>query len=227
MIDLRGVGMPLAGAVRRNLIRLCLVAAVAWGLHLGFSWARSRLGADEAAETLMPALSIGLLALYAVLIAVPFVPGLEIGLALMAMEGSTIAPWIYLATLCGLTLAFAAGSGLPYAFLQRALADLRLVRACNLLERLEPLDRDARLALLAHGAPTWLEPVTRFRHLMLALLVNVPGNAVLGGGGGILFLAGFSRLFAPLPTIATLAVAVAPVPLLVWSFGVDPTVWLR
>jgi hypothetical protein len=36
----------------------------------------------------------GLLLAYSVLIAAPFVPGIELGLTLMAMEGPWIAPWI-------------------------------------------------------------------------------------------------------------------------------------
>jgi hypothetical protein len=210
------------------LLRLCLIVGLAWCFHLLLGWSRTQLETgSNGLAAMMPALFMGLLLLYALLIALPFVPGIEIGLALMMAEGPQAAPWVYLATLLGLALAFAAGASLPYALLRNWLVDLRLVRICRLLDRLEPLDRDARLALLVDHAPNWLGPLTRFRHLVLALLVNLPGNALLGGGGGILFLAGFSRLFSTLPTIATLAVAVAPVPLLVWSFGIDPTAWLR
>lgn len=46
----------------------------------------------------------------------------------------------------------------------------------------------------------------------IALLVNPPGNTLLGGGG-IARAAGLCRLFALPGPIATLAVAVAPVPL--------------
>ena len=60
--------------------------------------------------------------------------------------------------------------------------------------------------------------VLRHRHLMLALLVNLPGNAVIGGGGGILMLSGLSGLFTLPRLLLTLALAVAPVPLVVWAF---------
>ena len=36
-------------------------------------------------------------------------------------------------------------------------------------------------------------------------------------------MAGFSRMFLPVPTLLTVALAVAPVPLLIWSLGYDPT----
>jgi hypothetical protein len=45
--------------------------------------------------------------------------------------------------------------------------------------------------------------------------VTLPGNTLLGGGGGIALAAGMSGVYR-LPTyVATVAVAVAPVPLLV------------
>ncbi len=215
------------GAVRRSLLRLCFVAGLAWGFHMVFGWSHALVETGGATAELMPAMLIGLLALYALLIALPFVPGVEIGLALLMAEGAQIAPWVYLATLLGLTLAFAVGALIPSAMLQRLLSDLRLTGPRRMLARLEPLDGDARLAALIDAAPRWLGRAARFRYLVLALLVNMPGNALLGGGGGILFLAGFSRLFSPLTTIATLALAVAPVPLLVWGLGIDAAVWLR
>ena len=46
------------------------------------------------------------------------------------------------------------------------------------------------------------------------LPLHIPGNALVGGGGGIALLAGLSGLFAPLPTILAFAVAVSPVPLM-------------
>lgn len=215
------------GALRRTLLRLCLIAGLAWGLRIVFDWSHTWLDGPGATPDVMPVMLVGLLALYALLIALPFVPGVEIGLALLMAEGPGVAPWVYLATLLGLSLAFAAGTLIPTAPLQRALADLHLVRPSRMLARLDPLDGDARLALLTAAAPRRLGPATRFRYLVLALLVNLPGNAVLGGGGGILFLAGFSRLFSPLATFATLALAVAPVPLLVWSLGLDAAAWLH
>ena len=51
--------------------------------------------------------------------------------------------------------------------------------------------------------------------------INVPGNIALGGGGGLLLFAGLSRLFAPLPLLVTLIVAISPVPVAVWFMGYD------
>jgi len=208
------------GAVRRSLLRICLIAGLAWGFHMVFCWSHALVETGGAMAELLPAMFVGLLTLYVLLIALPFVPGVEIGIALLMAEGPPITLWVYLATLLGLTLAFAIGALIPSAMLQRLLSDLRLTRPRRMLERLDPLDGDARLAALIDAAPRWLGRATRFRYLVLALIVNMPGNALLGGGGGILFLAGFSRLFSPISTFATLALAVAPVPLLVWGLGV-------
>lgn len=159
---------------------------------------------------------------YALLIAVPFVPGVEIGLTLMALEGPSIAPFIYLATATGLCLAYAAGEWIPYARLHRLFADMHLTGACRLLDTVAPLGRSQRLDALRARAPRWLRPLaTRFRYVFLALLVNLPGSSLIGGGGGILFTAGLSRLFLPVQTVVTILCAVAPVPLAVWLFGVD------
>ncbi|MEE8444482.1 MAG: hypothetical protein V3S44_03980, partial [Alphaproteobacteria bacterium] len=53
------------------------------------------------------------------------------------------------------------------------------------------------------------------RHLTLAVCLNMPGNSVLGGGGGIAALCGLSRQFHWWRYVLTLIIATAPIPLLV------------
>jgi hypothetical protein len=162
---------------------------------------------------------VALLVVYGLLIAVPFVPGVEIGLALLLIEGGRIAPFVYLATVSGLMLAYLAGARLPYPRLYGLLADLRLRRVCRLLDRVARMNRAERLALLQDRLPGWAgRRAVSQRHILLGSPVNLPGNAVIGGGGGIVLLAGLSGLFAARWVVVTLAVAVAPVPLLVWLF---------
>lgn len=209
------------GAIRRTILRLCAILVAAYGIHLLIRWvtAVELTGGDR----LRLGMVVVLLFAYALLIAVPFVPGIEIGLSLMMMEGPWIAPLIYVSTVAGLTLAYAAGEWMPYARLRRVFLDLRLTGACRLLEAVEPLSREERLHALGARAPAWLRPLaTRYRFVLLAILVNVPGNAVMGGGGGILFTAGLSRLFRPVPIVLTIMLAVAPVPFAVWLFDIDP-----
>jgi hypothetical protein len=162
---------------------------------------------------------LGLIA-YVVFLAAPFVPGAEIGVALLTAFGAAIAPLVYVATVFAMLLAYGIGQLLPVALLVRLLAFLRLRRAADLVARAAPLPRDERLALLLQGAPPrTLALALRHRYLALALVVNMPGNAVIGGGGGIMMMAGLSGIFAPLPTLVTVIVAVAPVPLTVLLLG--------
>jgi hypothetical protein len=212
---------PALIALARTCLRLAAIVALAWAMHRLIGWAQgTAMHVEGAALTGMLLL---LLVAYALLVAVPFVPGVEIGLSLLAMEGAPIAPAVYCATLVGLGLAFCAGAWLPQAVLERTLADLRLTRAAALVETVTPLDREARLAFLHGHAPRWLRPFAeRYRYIVLAALVNLPGNALIGGGGGILFLAGFSRLFQPGWMIVTMALAVLPVPLAMMLFDIHP-----
>jgi len=78
-----------------------------------------------------------------------------------------------------------------------------------------PLDADARLRLLLARAPARVIPrLLRHPCLALALALNLPGNSLIGGGGGIALSAGISGLYPMRSYLATVAVAVAPVPLL-------------
>lgn len=210
----------LCATAGRLALKLGVVLLAVYGIHQMIGWV-SGLALFEDDRLRLGMLVVFLLA-YALLIALPFVPGVEIGLSLMMMEGPWIAPLIYVSTVAGLSLAYAAGEWIPYARLRRVFADLRLSRACRLLEAVGPLSRDERLAALHARAPVWLRPLaTRFRYGLIAILVNLPGNAVLGGGGGILFTVGLSRLFRPVQTVVTILLAVAPVPLAVWLFDID------
>ena len=55
----------------------------------------------------------------------------------------------------------------------------------------------------------------------MAIAVNTPGNSIIGGGGGIMILAGLSGLFSPLSTFLTVIIAVSPVPLAVIFLGLQ------
>lgn len=209
----------------RTLWRLVVIAAFVLAIVQLSGWIMEQTkSADGLSMAGFGVIALILLA-YAALIAVPFVPGVEIGVGLMLVLGAPIAPFVYLATVMGLMAAFVAGKVLPYATLHRLLIDLRLRAACRLLERIEALTPAARLALLHNTLPRWLAPLaTRYRYVTLGMLINLPGNSLLGGGGGLSLLAGLSRLYS-VPVVAlTFALATAPVPLLVWLTG-SPLTW--
>lgn len=208
------------GAVLRSALRITAAVVLALAFHQLLTWASAE--AEQGAGRLDLWMLALFLLVYALLIAVPFVPGVEVGLTLMAIEGPWIALWIHAATVVGLSAAYAFGEGFSYPRLRRILADLHLTRASLLIERLQPLARDDRLALLQSRAPGWARPfVSRFRYALIAVLINLPGNTVIGGGGGLMFLAGFSRLFHAPAMVLTIVIAVAPVPFAVWFFGLD------
>ena len=185
-------------------------------LVLAAAWTAGRLGAAGIAGG--PALLVA--AVYAIALSVPFVPGAEIGLAILAMGGAAAAPLVWGATVAGLTMAYLVGRRVPPRAVAAGLGRLGLRRASRLVLTLEPMDADARLAHLVSAAPTRVVPLLlRHRHLALAVALNLPGNALLGGGGGLALAAGLSRLYAPGPFVATVALAAAPVPLAVALAG--------
>lgn len=154
-------------------------------------------------------------ALYVILMALPFMPGIEVGLMLMAMLGVEGIALVYLCTVLALSLSFLAGRLLPPRYVARPLGWLRLERARKLVTDLEPLGPEERLRFLTRNAPSRIAPfLLRHRYLVLAVLFNLPGNAIIGDGGGIALIAGMSRLF-PFPKFVLLVcLAITPVPLI-------------
>lgn len=206
----------------RLALRLALVVIlVAANLWLAF-WLRD-FAAEMAAQgrmDLLGATLAGLLLLYAVVLAIPFVPGAEIGLALLMAHGATAAPFVWGATALGLILAYAAGRALAAPRICRTIDRMGFDRAAAALGRLRETDPDTRLRRLEDSVPRWARGwVLRRRYLLLALLINLPGNSLIGGGGGILIAAGLSRLFRSAPVLLTLVLATAPVPLLLMILG--------
>ena len=153
--------------------------------------------------------------LYVVLMALPFMPGIEIGLALMAMLGVGGIVLVYLCTVLALSLSFLAGRLFPPRYVARALGWMRLERARRLVAELEPLSAEERFRYLSRSTPSRIVPrLLRHRYLVLAVLFNVPGNTIIGGGGGIGLIAGMSRLFPFTKFVLLVCLAITPVPLL-------------
>lgn len=210
---------PLKVGVLRSLLRLCAILVIAFALHQIFVWAEGWITQNRYERT-VPGLVLALLVIYAVMIAIPFVPGVEIGLGVLAISGPDMAPFVWLATTAGLVLSYMVGCKVPYRWLHRVLLDLHLTRACRMLARFESLSLAERTAWITSLLPVrglgWL---VQYRYVNLAILINIPGNSVIGGGGGIAFISGLSGMFRPLPAALTIALATAPVPLAIWLFG--------
>ncbi len=212
----KATGLP--GILLRIGFLIALVLAANWGSdHL-----RQALDLERApgnGQAMHRAIMLGAAA-YVGLLALPFVPGAEIGIAMLAAFGAVIAPLVYASTVLAMLLSYALGRLVPIMALARVLSALRLRRAAALVTRAAPLSREARLSMLLEGAPPRVVAMAvRHRYVALALAVNVPGNAIIGGGGGIMMMVGLSGLFAPLPTLLSICIAVAPVPLAVLLMG--------
>jgi hypothetical protein len=197
------------------LIALLLIAFVALGTRIG-DWVLNQLHFQviPSTEPVLHRLVMTAIAVYIVLMALPFCPGIEIGLGMIMLFGAPIVPLVYGATVAALLLAFVVGRFLPPNLIIRAFDLLRLHRARDLLRRIEPLDEKQRLALLQGSSSSRLaRGVLKHRYVAVAVALNTPGNIIVGDGGGIALAAGFSRLFS-LPGFAiTVMLAVAPIPI--------------
>ena len=140
---------PLRIGVVRTLVRLAFIAGLAVVLHLLFVRAEAWIASHDYGWA-MPGLLLAALVIYALLIAIPFVPGVEIGLSVLAAGGAGIAPLVWLATAAGLILAYAAGCAVPLAVLRRVLGDLHMRRAAQLVDRFAALPPEGRAAFV-HG----------------------------------------------------------------------------
>jgi len=204
------------------LVKLLIFAALLFAANYVGNWLLNQLDFQlrPSTEPILHRLIMLSMVVYICLMALPFVPGVEIGLALMALLGVKIVPLVYAATVVALITSFVIGRWMPPRTIFDILDFLRLQRLRVLLMQLEPLGPPQRLDFLLHHASARFVPfLLRHRFLAIAVALNVPGNAVIGGGGGISFAAGFSRLFS-LPQYAlTVSVAVLPLPIVVLLTG--------
>ena len=219
--------VPALAVSRRYvwLFKLALLAALLAAVHFGggwlMHWLDGYLGASFARWGDWALLLWFII--YVLALATPFVPGVEISFAIMLLLGSKGIVAMYLATLIGLSLAYAVGRQVPLTSIAAMLAWLRQERAGKLVQTLAQVPRDQQLDYLLQIAPVRLIPfLLRHRYLALALAFNLPGNALIGGGGGIALLAGLSRQFRYPHYLLMLCVAIAPVPALLLLTGWRP-----
>ncbi len=181
--------------------------------HMGFHDAQVMLNTMQDAAG---ALTLVLLAIaYAVALAIPFVPGVELGLLIMAVFGPKGALVAYAATIGGLSTAHAIGRMLPEQVIAGMLKRFGIAvpqhGAASAMQGMLSESRLGRTAASRLGAL-----VLDYRYVTLALCLNLPGNSVAGGGGGLALLCGLSRQFHWRSFLLTVAVATSPVPILVF-----------
>jgi hypothetical protein len=202
----------------RRFLKIFLIVGFLVLLHYGGSLVAEKINFQlwPMHEHLMIIMLWFSIAVYVIWMAIPFVPGVELGLALMVMLGPKGVILIYLCTLLSLSLSFTVGRLVPLNVFARFLGWLHLHRAQDLLLKLEPLNSEERLDFLLSTAPSKVIPfLLKHRYLMIAIVLNLPGNALIGGGGGIGMISGMSRLYAFPKYILLVSVAIMPLPLLI------------
>jgi len=154
--------------------------------------------------------------LYSLLLCLPFVPGVELGILLMCTFGKGGIVFVYLATVAGLSLAFLIGRLIPQRWIDPGLERLGNSPSCSgQSDEIEKM-ADCISAGRKH-LPLWLNSyLVKYRYFTIAILVNMPGNYILGGGGGISLACGTSRRISWKGFLVTITLAVSPVPLLVY-----------
>ena len=218
-MEISAEGMP-------RWLRIAVVALIYGGLlaggHWGSGWLIDFVGVDlgTGAQSYDLHVMIVGVAFYTALMAIPFVPGIEISLGLLAVFGPRIAIAIYAATVAALALSCLVGRMLPLSLIATLFGSLGLQRAKGLVHSLQPLSAEQRFEVLIEHAPKRVVPVLlKHRYIAIIVALNVPGNAVIGGGGGIALLAGMSGLFTFPRFIASVSLAALPVPLVVLLSG--------
>jgi hypothetical protein len=160
------------------------------------------------------ALSVSIL-IYVLWMAMPFMPGIELGISLMAMLGAKGVILVYICTLLSLSLSFVIGRLIPIKAFSSFLGWLHLSRAKDLTRQLEHLNSGEKIEFLLKNVPSRILPhVLKHRYLLIAVSLNLPGNALIGGGGGISIIAGTSGLYSFPKYIMLISIAITPIPIL-------------
>jgi len=211
-------GKPQDGTARfQTICKLAVIVGFLVSLNFGGKWALGKIDFQlwpEHEHIVITALWIAI-AVYILWMTVPFVPGIELGLALMVTLGSKGVVLVYFCTLLSLSLSYAIGRLIPLNKFAGIMGWLRLRRFQNLVLQMEPLNSEEKLNFLIRAAPSKIVPfLLKHRYLMIAIILNLPGNALIGGGGGIGVVAGMSGLYSFSRYILLITVAITPLPLL-------------
>jgi hypothetical protein len=199
-------------------IKVLLLIVVIALLNSGGGWLAHQVNFQlyPRHEPVLHLMILGSFGLYILLMTMPFMPGIEIGLALMLFLGSKGVFLVYLCTLVALSISFSIGRKIPPKSISKFLGWLHLKKARDLVLEMETLSLDERMALLREKAPAKLAPhLLKYRYLTIAALLNLPCNALIGGGGGIGLVAGMSGIITYPRFLLLIAVAISPVPIMI------------
>ncbi len=184
-------------------------------------WLRGEVGiAQKFADYAGDQWGIGILIvggiLYVLLLSLPFVPGVELGVLLMCVFGKEGIVFVYFATVAGLSLAFLMGRMLPHRWVESRLEKLGFINA----DEQHDDDIDGMLKNFSFNHrfrhKRFFSFLSKYRYPAIGILFNMPGNYLIGGGGGISLACGINRNTSWKWFLLTVVVAVSPVPLLAW-----------
>lgn len=163
---------------------------------------------------------VSMVVAFVIAMATPFVPGIEIGLALMLLLGPGGIVMVYLCTQLSLALSFLLGTTIRPRYLSSICRWLQFEQASQLLTELDRTPPELRMWRLARRSNSrWVSLLERYRGPALALILNLPGNAVLGGAGGIAMVAGMSHACSFPRFLALMAISTMPVPAFLFATG--------
>lgn len=201
----------------RLIIVLSVLCGVALGLyfagHEAIAWVKATIE-----HTRTPATLITLSVVYALLLAIPGVPGLEVGVVIIALFQELGIFVMWGCTVVGLNIAFLLGRRLPRARLEQLLKPKDLDES-KLPDFVLGETDTITLVLERNAVGRWLlrrtgRPGGWRRYLLIGALLNMPGNFIIGGGGGIGMFAGTSHDLNWAPFLLTTVIAAAIIPTL-------------
>lgn len=209
-------GPAFAKIGHTRIWRIAAIVAAIIALNFAGGWFAAQINLQiwpqhsDIIELIIVAIVVG----YVLAMATPFVPGIEIGLALMLLLGPGGVVLVYLCTQIALALSFLLGRLIPTQLIAHIFDWLNFHRARRLIEAVERVAPEQRIRTLAERSPArWIAFLVRHHYLALTIILNLPGNAIIGGAGGLGMIAGLSRA-VPLHHFAILmAIATLPVPL--------------
>lgn len=170
-------------------------------------------------EPMIHRMVMGALVLFVVMAAIPFIPGAEIGFALLLMFGGQASGIVYAGMVGALLLSFTVARFVPLSLLSQLTASLRLAGATRFFDLLASMPAEERSRFISDRLDgQFSSTLLKNRYLALAILLNVPGNSLLGGAGGLAFMAGISGLYRFWPYLLSVLIAVAPIPLIFYFF---------
>lgn len=177
----------------------------------------------EVAEKARNPTTLAILAVvYTIVAAIPGVPAIEIGILIMAVFGEAGIIVVWATTIVAFNITFYFGRRIPRAKLERWLKPKNIPP--EQLPAYEAGEVDTFTMVLARNRLgrailKWTGPPGGWRrYVLIGILINTPGNFVIGGGGGIALFCGTSDDIKWKPYFLTIVLAAIPIPLL-FFFG--------